>query len=87
MEKINNEVLIERKSQSSKNLKVNCFFGPFVVRHIDRLIPQLHRLLVRSEANIEVWDDFFAAIADLSGIDKTAIALLTKIKSLYLSQT
>ena len=27
VEMINNEVLIERKSQSSKNLKMNSFFG------------------------------------------------------------
>lgn len=45
---INNEVLVEKKSQQAKFFKINEFFSPFIVCHIDKLIPQLERLLVRN---------------------------------------
>ena len=64
---------------------MNKFFGPFVVKNIDKLVPQLERLLVRSEANIEVWEDFFVTISDWKSIDKQALGILTKIKNKFLN--
>jgi hypothetical protein len=48
IERISCDVLVDRKNQSSRALKVNPFFAPFLVQHFARLVPQLERLLVRS---------------------------------------
>lgn len=55
LEKVINESIVDKKSQSFKNLKLNPYFSTFLVRYIEKIIPQLERLLVRSESNIEIW--------------------------------
>jgi hypothetical protein len=70
----------------SKNLRVNQFYSEFVVRHIERFVPQLERLLVRSEANIEVWEEFVLAVQNWQGIDSQVLEMLKKIKGQFLSQ-
>lgn len=79
----NNEVLIDKKLQEVKFLKVNEFFSSFVVKHFNLLIPQLERLLVRSDSNIEVWGQFFAKVKNWKGIDPFVLNLLTKTKPYY----
>ena len=52
IERINSEVLVDKKSQQPKFLKVNKYFSVFLVKNFEKLMPQLERLLVRSESNI-----------------------------------
>lgn len=85
VEKINNEVLVDKKNQQAKALKVNSYFVPFLVAHFEQLFPQLERLLIRSESNLEVWEDFFSTVGEWSGIDPFVAPLLNKIKHLFLS--
>jgi hypothetical protein len=53
---INNEVLVDKKNQNFNSLKLNKFFGPFVITNFEKFYPQLERLLIRSETNIEIWE-------------------------------
>ena len=45
---INTTVLIDKKSQVFKCLKMNPYFGEFIVTYFEKIQPQLDRLLVRS---------------------------------------
>lgn len=85
VEKINNEVLVDRKNQQARALKVNQYFSAFLVAHFEQLFPQLERLLVRSETNLEVWEDFFTSVGGWSGLDATVVPLLSKIKHLFIN--
>lgn len=84
IELINTEVLVEKKSQNIKGFKINQFFSEFIVRHIEKFVPQLERLLVRSESNVEVWEEFVTIVRNWKGIDQHALALIRKIKNLYM---
>lgn len=48
VELINSQILVDKKNQPAKALKLNEFFGEFIVSKFDLLLPQLERLLVRS---------------------------------------
>lgn len=48
VELINSQILVDKKNQPLKTLKLNEFFGEFIVSKFDCLLPQLERLLVRS---------------------------------------
>ena len=54
-----------------------------IVRHIDKIIPQLERLLVRSESNIEIWQDVFVNVVDLKGMEKSLDQILKKVKNYF----
>lgn len=64
-------------------MKLNPFFNSFIVRHIEKIIPQLERLLVRSESNIEIWQDVLANIVDLKGMEKSLDHILKKVKNYF----
>lgn len=85
LEKISNEVLVDKKNQQAKALKVNQYFSSFIVTNFDKLVPNLERLLVRSESNIEVWEDFFTSVGVWTGIDSYVVPLLQKIKHLFIN--
>lgn len=55
-----------------------------MVKTLDRLIPQLERLLVRSESNFEVWEEFILSVEDWKGVDQYLLPLVYKIKHLFL---
>ena len=82
---INSSVLVDKKNQVFKSLKINPYFAEFVVANIEKLQPQLERLLVRSESNIEIWADFFENLRDLCGMEKHVMTLLKKNKNIYLN--
>jgi hypothetical protein len=78
-------VLVEKKSQQVNNFKINEFFSPFIVKNIDKLFPQLERLLVRSESNIEIWEEFILTVKNWQGIEPHLFTIIKRIKHLYLS--
>ena len=82
---INSSVLVDKKNQVFKSLKMNPYFSEFVVVNIEKLQPQLERLLVRSESNIEVWAEFFENLKDLCGMEKYVLNLLKNNKNIYLN--
>lgn len=85
MELINNEVLVDKKNQQPHFLKVNKYFAPFIVKNIERLLPQMERLLVRSESNFDIWEEFILAAENWKGVDQHLLPLIHKIKSLFLN--
>ena len=87
VEIINSEVLVDKKNQSGKSLKLNPYFGEFVGVHFENFQPQLERLLVRSESNIEVWVDFFECLQDIPEIEKFALVLIKKIKNSFFNHS
>lgn len=62
VELINSEILIDRKNQSGRSLRLNKVFASFIAENFDKFYPQLERLLVRSESNVEVWGDLFTSL-------------------------
>lgn len=75
--------MVDKKSQQAKFLKVNKYFSAFLVKNFEKLMPQLERLLIRSESNIEVWEEFFSSVEEWTGADAYIVPLLTKIKHLF----
>jgi hypothetical protein len=77
--------LVDKKNKQARFLKANRYYSSFIIKHFDKLLPQLERLLVRSESNIEVWEEFISSVEDWRGIDQFLVPLLTKIKHLFVS--
>ncbi len=76
-------MIVDKKSQSPKSLKLNEYFSSFIARHIEKIIPQLDRLLVRSESNIEIWTETFANLTSVKGMEKQLEAILKKVKNYF----
>lgn len=54
VELINTQVLVDKKNQNPKALKINPLIAPFIEAEFGKFVPSLERLMVRSENNIEV---------------------------------
>jgi hypothetical protein len=60
-------------------------FAGFIALHFDKFVPQLERLIIRSENNFEVLVEFLESCGgELKGIGIHSLALLRKYKPLYL---
>jgi hypothetical protein len=76
---------VDKKNRQLNALKVNQYFSSFLVKNFEQLIPQLERLLIRSESNIDIWEEFFNAVGVWKGIDCFVVPLLQKIKHLFIN--
>lgn len=85
VEQLVSEVLVDKKNQSDNPFKLNSFFGKLLVRHFPRIYPQLERLMIRSESNIEVWQEILATVVIFKHIDPHVMPLLNRIKHLFVT--
>ena len=81
-DKINNETLVDKKQRQQVHLRAGCWLGPWIAEHLGLIKPQLERLLVRSENNIDIWEEFFSGLEKVD-LGAQAVPLMQQVKNLF----